>query len=61
MHSKRRIATVALTALMMLSVVGPALAVAQEDAETETETTDDGGQQGPPRDDGDDDKETDDA
>ena len=41
MRSKRRIAAVALAALMVLSVVGPALAVAQED--TETETTDDGG------------------
>jgi len=41
MSSKRRIAAVALAALMVLSVVGPALAVAQED--TETETTDDGG------------------
>ena len=59
MRSKRRIAAVALTALMVLSVVGPALAVAQEDAGTEM--TDDGGQQGPPRNDGDDDKETDDA
>ena len=41
MRSKRRIAAVALAALMVLSVVGPALAVAQED--TKTETTDDGG------------------
>ena len=41
MRSKRRIAAVALAALMVLSVVGPALAVAQDD--TETETTDDGG------------------
>ena len=40
MRSKRRIAAVALAALMVLSVVGPALAVAQED--TETETTDGG-------------------
>ena len=46
MRSKRRTAAVALTTLMVLSVVGPALAVAQED--TGTEATDDGGQQGPP-------------
>jgi hypothetical protein len=59
MHSKRQIAAVTLAALMVLSVVGPALAVAQEDAGTEA--TDDGGQQGPSRDDGDDDEETDDA